>query len=153
MLTDDTFDQDTYLRLVRHVTDAISAFMELWQRELTRAFERARTTHDLGVELVRLRALLGARLVLAQHPSWPPELRNALVEGLRVDLSALQADLVEAVGRSTDRGRFDRGRSDEMVAIVTRNSLTTLLPPPGPPTAPTSPTSAPAGRAARRILF
>lgn len=151
-LTEDSFDQATFMRLIATTEEAIRLFMESWKAELERSFQHAHTTHALGIELVRLRQLLRSRLTLAQHPGWPEPIRTALTDGLRQDLAAIQSDLEAVAGRSSARGSFDRARTDELVALIRRNPLTTLLP--TEPTAPPAPVpSSVTGRSARRILF
>ena len=156
-LTEETFRTETYLRLVDRANDALSTFMDGWSNQLAAAFGRARDTHELAAEMVRLRHLLEPRLRLAEHPAWPEPVRQALVEGLRKDLASLQTSIEQSVARTSARGHWDRTAADEQVAVVRRNPLTALMEPPTPDPvlgAPSTPALLPPPpRAARRIIF
>ncbi len=162
-LTDDTFDQETCLRLIAHVNDAIGTFMKRWQRELSDGIARARTAHELGSELVRLRHLLEPRMTLVNVPPWPAPIRDALRGALVSDVEGIQRELEQAFGRSVARGQYDRGHSDALVEVIRRNPLTALVPsaPPAAGGALRPPETAPPGSGAaaerapsgRRILL
>lgn len=147
-LTVDTFDHDTHLRLMKHITAAMEEFMRAWSARLDLAL-RARTPHEFGVELVAVRRMLQRRQVLATHPSLPEPVRQAYTDAFALDVRDLQTQLEQAVRHDAGRGRIDTAMIDRFAAEVRRNPLTALLAsaPAGAP-APAAP--APAGR--RRLL-
>lgn len=156
VLTDDAFDQDTYLRLIAYVNDAIETFMKRWQRELSDGIARARTTHELGSELVRLRHLLEPRVALVNVPAWPAPVRDALWNALVTDVDGIQRELEQLFGRSVARGQYDRAQSDALVEVVRRNPLTALVQTTIPPDASSPPFGRPvdaSSRSSRRILL
>ncbi|WP_309131205.1 hypothetical protein [Brevibacterium sp.] len=112
---------------MRHLNDALATFMESWNEQLTRAIASGHSKHELGTQMVRLRRLLGPRVTLADLPTWPPQIRDALRESLRSDLESIQQQLEEAVCTSIEGGRFDRAAQDGLVGVLRENSLTTLL--------------------------
>lgn len=157
-LTEDSFDQETYGRLLAHVNTAIGSFMEAWHTELTQAFARARTTHELATELLRLRRLLEPRVLLAQSPAWPPQVRDALWKALLADVDRIQADLESALAETHARGRYDRAESDTLVDVARKNPLTAIgsdaaaAPAVAQPIPASTPVPLGVARPARRIL-
>jgi len=101
--------------------------MERWSGQFAQASARIGTVHELGAELIRLRHMLEPRLVLAQLPAWPEEIRAALLKALRADLVDIQSDLERALAQSRARGRSDRADTDELVAVARKNSFVALL--------------------------
>lgn len=161
-LDDATFDRDTYLRLEEHWNVAIRGFMGRWHDELIRSVARASDNHQIASELVRMRHLLEPRLRLATHPGWPAAIRDALTKALETDLRSIQNEIESALARSTDSGRFDVGKNDQLVEIARQNSLLSLLGPSAPipvvdysapQPASTPDQSAPSQRSVRRIIF
>lgn len=126
-LTEDTFDQATYGRLMAHVHSAISTMMGVWSKELVNASSRARTPQDLATEMIRLRRMLEPRVHFARHSAWPEQIRSALWDALVIDIETMQHDLEEALSKSTSRGGYDRAATDLLVATVRRDPLTAVL--------------------------
>lgn len=126
-ITEDSFDRDTFDRLIAHVTKEIDAFMRRWSGELQKTFARAPSAKDLGTELLRLRRMLEPRVRLARAPGWPPQVRDALWDAFAADVQRIQADLESTLARSSARGRFDRASADAYVDAARKNPLTGVL--------------------------
>ena len=159
-LDETTFDQDTYMRLMQHLNEAVRVFMDQWNRELGNAFQRASSDHEIANELIRLRHLLEPRLRLARHESWPDTIRRALMSGLEEDLRSIQGQIEQALMTTTDRGRSNVGRGQQLVEVARQNSLLGLLKPPTQitevsyaPPPPTHVRQEQPPRPTRRILF
>lgn len=128
-LTVETFDQNTFGRLIAHVHTAIGEVMNAWSDDFQRAMMRAGTTHELATELIRLRRLLEPRVDLATRPEWPAEVRDALWGALVTDVERMQNDLEAMLARSTSRGGYDRAFNDKLVDVARKNPLTAVLSP------------------------
>jgi hypothetical protein len=126
-LSETDYDRASFERFTVHLVSAIEVFMAGWNLQLTQAFSRADTEHDLAVELVRLRNLLRPRLELSEHPGLPEGIRAALAKGLAADLTGMQAQLEEGVRHSSSRGSVDTRRTDALLRVVRENSLLSLL--------------------------
>ena len=126
-LRETDYDRGSFERFSVHLVSAIEGFMAGWNDQLTEAFSRAGTEHDLAVELVRLRNRLRPRVELTRHPGLPEGIRQALATGLAADLTAMQAQLEEGVRQSVSRGSVDTRRTDALLRVVRENSLHTVL--------------------------
>jgi len=126
-LAETDYDRGSFERFSVHLVAAIEVFMAGWNQQLTGAFARAGTEHDLAVELVRLRNRLRPRVDLTRHPGLPEGIRQALATGLAADLTAMQAQLEEGVRQSASRGSVDTHRTDALLRVVRENSLLSVL--------------------------
>jgi hypothetical protein len=127
VLEEADFSPTTWSRLLSHIDSAIMQVMKDWQLSLASALGAARSDHDLGRDLVQLRAVLARRVQLARHSGLPRRVSDALFADAESSIQRLQEDLEKSVTKSTDGARVDRSASDRLLAIVRANSLVHVL--------------------------
>ena len=143
VITETTFDPDTFNRVMERIHEAQVAFMARWSTRLSDGMGRARTPHELALELVRARGALQPRVELVTHPSLPEPVRSALRAGFVGDLANLQGQLEQNALTSDQATRTDRADRDRLLLVFKQNPMTSLLAPvssagvPGAPTAST----------------
>jgi hypothetical protein len=128
-LAADSFAPATYDRLMAHLNDAIGTMMRSWNTALARAMRNASSTHDLAREFVQLRALLGRRVQLARHPSFPQQISSALWDTACSDIRSIQHDIEKAVTVSVDRASSSRADTERKLEVVRRNSFIAIIEP------------------------
>ena len=125
-----SFPPATYQRFVAHLNDAINRFMQRWEKQLNQGLETATSDHAVARALVNARVGLVERIKLAQHPSFPPEIREQLLNQAATDITSLQKQLEDAAVRS---GRSavasNRLSSEATLDLFRRNPLTAVLDP------------------------
>lgn len=126
-LSEDTYDPATYARLVSHLEKAVNRLMEDWQDLLSRALARATDEHELGRELVNLRAPLARRAALSRLPNLPEQMRSALRNDTERAISDIQTQLEEALADPGRGARIDRTAADRLVAVARATPLTDAL--------------------------
>lgn len=122
VLDHDMFTPSTYQRLLGHIEKALEVVTQRWSERLVAAFG-ASSGHDLARNLVALRPLLARRVQLAQHPSLPPVLRQALTKESSQTLARLQEELERDIERLGREGRMSRPDTETMLRAVRENSL------------------------------
>jgi hypothetical protein len=125
----DSLPPSAYERLLNHILAAQAAVMQTWQQHLERDMKRADSEHDYALALVELRALLGRRLQLAQHPGLPAEIQKPLRDGVERDVRRIQKELEDSVTRPPRGGPVNRTARERLLFLVRQNSFTAILEP------------------------
>lgn len=123
-LTEDTYDPQTYARLITHLQRSVDELMENWKDLLTRALSRIADEHELGRELIALRAPLARRAALARLPNLPGEIRRILHDDAVRAITELQSELENILGDPGRGARIDRAAADRLVAVARAAPLT-----------------------------
>jgi len=126
-LEEASFGPATYARLLVHITSALETVATRWVGEVGAALGRPTGSHELSVELVRLRPGLARQLQLAGHPALPPSLREALLARTAETIRAYQREVERAVAEDTGRGRLDGGQRDALLRAVRECTMERLL--------------------------
>lgn len=126
-LQDDTYTPETYARLFAYVSQALDVVAERWAEGLQAGFMRARDSHELARELLRLRPILARRVQLARLPAHPPGIRKILEDDLRATVTRLQEELEENLRKQTDRARLDHAGREALLRVARDNPLTAVL--------------------------
>jgi len=123
-LRSDHYTPDTFARLFKHVTAAITAADRRWHEALVQAWSTSPDSFQLGQRLVQLRSTLARRVQLAGHPSLPEEAREILLKNAREDVQRYQRELEEAVvSSSSAASRLDAPEVERMLELVRTNSF------------------------------
>ncbi|HEU5334033.1 MAG TPA: hypothetical protein VFU73_14740, partial [Actinocrinis sp.] len=126
----EDFLPDTWERLNRRFTAAVSRRLELWGRDLNRAMSSAADEFSFGRTLQQGRAGAHAIRALAVDPRLPEPLRGQLAGQVDKALEQTQKNLKRDVERQRDRGdsarlveRRLRTLADNPLTAVTTQSL------------------------------
>lgn len=98
------FAGDTWERLVRRLTDALSRRLQSWADGLSRAMAESTDEFSVGRALGQARSGLRSVRALAQHPGLPQDLRDRLVDLVDRQVRSAQQSLEEQVDRMRSSG-------------------------------------------------
>lgn len=125
-----SFPPAAYQRFLLHLNAAIDAFMENWQTTFMATMGAAHDDHSRARALVSARTGLARRLSLARHPSFPPQIRDQMIQQTERDVRSLQAQLeTDALRASTGWSASTRSQQEALLRLVRRNALTAVLEP------------------------
>jgi len=129
-LDEASFPPATYQRFLNHLNDAINEFMKRWQSQLSGSLGAATEDHARARALVDARVGLAQRLQLARHPSFPDNIRDALVTQATADIRNLQAQLEEdAANVVAVSSASNRPQREATLRLIRDNALTAVLDP------------------------
>ena len=163
-LDESSFPPATYQRFLNHLNDAVNEFMKHWQRQFVASFSAADDDHARARALVDAREGLGLRLTLANHPSFPQQIRDQLLAQTDADIRGLQQQLEnDAQNVAAAASTSSRPQREATLRLIRDNALTAVLNPnftpepavkqsPMPPRADTSPADFVPRQRARRIF-
>jgi hypothetical protein len=116
---------DTLDRLVRRITDAISARLQDWADRLVADLGAAGDEFSQGRALAQARTGLRNVRLLARHPALPADLRARLLEMVDRQVISFQQSLEEQTSR--DAGFGNRSQIEARRRALRQNPLTAVL--------------------------
>jgi hypothetical protein len=127
-LDETSFPRGTYQRFLHHLNEAINEFMKHWQAYFVAALSAAPNDQTRARALVDARTGLSQRLKLAEHPSFPKEIRDQLLAQAARDIKAIQTRLEEeAMHIASVSSVSTRPQRETTLRLIRNNALTAVL--------------------------